>query len=151
MIQIQKRDRDYAGYMPNKPPVWRTVSRKGKLYSIGDEVVELFTFRVICEAIDRLSPTVKLWEKEGKFPKPLYDAGLNGKPRSGSDVPNRYYSSTQVVNLNNLFVLKYLGLKKLNMNGPHGQSPDRLQRFIDDILIVFYERKVLPNAYFTQT
>jgi hypothetical protein len=61
---------------------------------------------------------------------------------------NRMYSAEQIVNLNNLFLLRYKGLKALHAHGRGEAQEDRRAKFFADVRAVFYEKKLLPREWF---
>lgn len=66
----------------------------GRNFVLEGVAVKLFPVRVLARAIDRTSTTIALWEREGRFPKPMWSvAGSNTK---------RWYSSAQLQALNSI-------------------------------------------------
>ena len=128
MIRFQKRDRDFEMITKYGAKfIWREVVRKGRVYSVDGVEVELFTIKILSEAIGREQIQIKNWERRGQFPKPVFQvAGLRGTTR-------RFYSASQIMNLHRLYRYKY---------GGKGDSPKLriLGSFLEDVRKVFYSR-----------
>lgn len=131
------RDREYDGYAPRNPPRWRDAKRYGRVYLYDKGEVELFTVRVLAEALDRSSDTLISWEKDGLLPKPVYQV-------TGGKHLLRFYSGSQVLNLNRLFIVKYRGLKHLEKAG-RARNPERLRQFYRDLRHWFYVLETISN------
>lgn len=99
MIEIRVR----ARFDPERHFV--PVRRRGTLYDLGGEVVELFTLKVLAEALDRSRDTLKEWERRGDLPRPLFQ--VERSRRFLEDGPWRTYSATQVMNANRLARLHF--------------------------------------------
>lgn len=76
----------------------RKVFRPGRLFSVQGVDLKLFEVRVMAEAIARTPRTLKDWEREGVFPKPMYTV-------VGTRC-NRWYSERQIRHANTVW-LKY--------------------------------------------
>lgn len=140
MIVFRIRDRDnpdYDSIRSNQvaggfPSV--VVARKGKMFDIGGQPVELFTLEVLAEAIDRTSYTVLEWERAGKFPRPVYR--LNGV--SEHTARKRLYSSVQIMNLHYL-TWDYYKCRKTGGRHSHFSTDG----YLLDIRNIFYARKIV--------
>lgn len=135
MISFLVRDRDHPDYHSKRSnkeagkfPT-RVVARKGKLFQIGFETVELFTFNVLTEALDRSKLQVRQWEQEGFIPRPMFKV-----PNSNQ----RMYSGNQIINLHRLMWFKYQCRKNNTFN---------LQEFSRDVKKVFYERDIVVDEH----
>lgn len=76
----------------------RKVFRPGRLFNVAGVDLKLFEIRVMAEAIGRTPRTLKDWEREGVFPKPMYV--VNGTRC------NRWYSERQILHANKVW-MKY--------------------------------------------
>ena len=64
MIQFKIRDRDHPDYHSKIRKVpWRIIGRRGAMYAMGEGKVELFTIKVMAEALDRSTWCILDWEK----------------------------------------------------------------------------------------
>ena len=105
----------------------RLMKKEGVIYSLGDgDKVELFTIGTLAKAIDRIPDTIIKWEKQKRFPRPMFQVD---KQRAF-----RWYSGVQIMNFHNLAWGKY----KVRKN--HLAQTDA---FLRDVLRVFYEDKVV--------
>lgn len=109
MLVFKIRDRDAMDYhsvrsnaIAGQFPT-RVVNRKGKMFDVGGVSLEMFYVDVLAEAIDRTRQTVLNWEKEGRFPKPMFTIST----AKGQPGPRRLYSSVQIQNLHHLMWGKY--------------------------------------------
>lgn len=127
-IRFNKRDRDYIGYAPYKKAVYRQVERKGRLYSISGEDVELFKLSILAEAIDRTPHTILIWEQKFGFPKPMFEIPSNRI--------KRWYSGVQIMNIYNLMYGKYSGTKYIH-------ETELFKMFMKDVQAVFYQRHIV--------
>lgn len=67
---------------------------KAKKFHVGAQVIELYPIQVLGKAIKKSVQTIRLWERSGEFPKPLYRVtGIH----LGS--AKRWYSREQIINL----------------------------------------------------
>lgn len=106
MIEITTRDPLFSGRR------LVTVRRRGTLYDLGCEVVELFPLRVLAEAISRSRDTVIAWEKRGYLPPPLLR--VERRRRFENDGPWRTYSSGQILAANMLALRHFGGRRRLD-------------------------------------
>lgn len=66
----------------------------GRVFNLEGVSVKLFPVRVLARAIDRTVITIATWEREGRFPKPMWSVtGSNTK---------RWYSEAQLEALNSV-------------------------------------------------
>lgn len=147
MVRVRVRDRDYMGYVnKHKSAKWRDVYRKGRYVFLEDQPLELFRLRVLSEALDRTPRCITWWEQRGLFPKSMFHLY---NPKEAYEV--RWYSAAQIVNLNNLFCLKYEGRKMLHwpLYGKRPPLLGRYRQFFEDVRVVFYKREVLEPSWFT--
>lgn len=127
MIQVTKRVRF-------DPFRFIIVNRRGVLYDLGGEDVELFTVRVLAEALDRSRDTVLTWERRGHLPPPLFRVE---RPRpTERDGDWRMYSATQVVNANTL-ALRYFGKRR------RIDDRRRFAEFVGELRRVWYAPSVI--------
>jgi DNA-binding XRE family transcriptional regulator len=137
MIVFRIRDRNHPDYCPIRSNVVAgqfpsmLVNRKGHLYHIGNEPLELFTIKVMAEAIDRTDQTIIGWEKKKIFPKPLF--ALSVKNLKGK---RRLYSGVQILNLHNLMWYKYQARKSLTFD---------VESWSKDVKEVFFQRKLVVD------
>lgn len=122
MIQVTKRVRF-------DPFRFIIVSRRGVLYDLGGEDVELFTVRVLAEALDRSRDTVLTWERRGHLPPPLFR--VERQRRTERDGDWRMYSATQVVNANRLALRYFAQRRRLDDRG-------RFAEFVAEVRKVWY-------------
>jgi hypothetical protein len=106
VIEIRTRDR-YA-----RERRFVTVRRRGTLYDLGCEIVELFPLRILAEAISRSRDTVIAWEERGYLPPPLFR--VERRRRFENDGPWRTYSSGQILAANKLALFHFGGRRRLN-------------------------------------
>lgn len=139
MVELNIRERNFPGYRRTTKIKFRKAEFHGKLYSVDGETVELFPVSVMALALDRSPLTLKEYEKEGRFPRPLYEVAGRAN--------RRWYSATQISNIHRLWFLKYGGLKTLNAGGPGRlNDPDgRMMTFWKEVRAVFYERGLLSD------
>lgn len=146
MIRVRVRDRDHIGYKgKHKLAKFRDVYRKGKYVYLEDKPLELFRLSVLAEALDRTNRGVLHWEEKGLFPRALF--ALHN-PDGKYNV--RWYSAAQVVNLNNLYHLKYDGRKQLHwpLYGTRAPLMSRFYQFFEDVRVIFYKSDVIDTEWF---
>lgn len=121
------RNRLIEGYDPRKGAPLIPVKRKGVLYDLGGEQVELFRISVMAEALDRSVEVLKDWTKGKKIPKPLY--------RIDGNQCSHWYSAAQIINCHRLMHGGYGGRKFL--------PSEELQRFWDGMRAVWTSRDII--------
>jgi hypothetical protein len=131
MIEFVIKDRDDPSFKKNcKDIPTRRVRRKGQIFEINGERVELFTIGTMAEALDRDVRCLLRWEAAGIWPKPLFQVSGHGKTK-------RWYSAIQVINCHRICWYKYRFSK--------GRYFDPAV-FCRDIKQVFYANKLLVNT-----
>jgi hypothetical protein len=136
MIEIFVRNRNLPDYDIRKPAVWVKVKRAGKKYDLGgDGIVELFTLKVLAEAIDRTTDVVKDWEKKGLVPKSYIKV-------DGTQKGVRFYHPSQVINFNNLMRVKYKGWKYM-------KDTKLFKQWCADLTKLWYRRDILTPEQLT--
>lgn len=80
----------------NNPDVGRVrLLRTGRVFVVSGIEIALFPIAVMAEAVERDTKTLRRWEKEGRWPKPLWK------------VPDkrclRWYSRNQIVKAHELY------------------------------------------------
>lgn len=126
-IVFAVRDRNRIDYDTKKPPVFVPVQRKGSKYDLGGEVVELFRGKVMAEALDRTLIVIKEWERNNKFPRPLYQIE--------NSQCTHWYSAAQIINCHRLMYGRWKGKKYL--------PTESLNEFFEDIKKVWTCRHVV--------
>lgn len=131
MIKFIIRDRDHENYntkitneVAGRFPK-RTITRVGKVYDINGRQVELFTIKVLAEAIDRTPQIVIRWERSGSFPAPIFV--IKGKKQ-------RLYSKEQIINLHRLMLHRYQFRKAVTFD---------FKAFCRDVKAIFYQPHVV--------
>lgn len=114
-----------------------TVRRRGTLYDLGGEVVELFTVKVLAEALDRSRDTILEWERRGDLPRPLFH--VERRRRFLEDGPWRVYSSVQVVNANRLTRLHFGDRRRID-------DPIALAAFVTGLRAGWYRPALVPDG-----
>lgn len=111
---------------------WIEVYRKGHIWQIADsgETFELFRVKVFAEALDRRVEQLKLLEKKGLLPPPLF------KPEG--EQCHRWYSAPQIVNSFRIMRHKYGGNKYLS-------NKDTFNQFFADIKSIWYCRDIVVS------
>ena len=125
------------------------VPRKGKWYEVNPVnatlpvvgivdipggKVELFTVKVMGEAVDRLAHTIRLWGRSGSFPPALYQLP---SPTGRGNI--RMYAAWQVVAMNDLYVA--MGGRRRGHTRP--ECMFNLELFFERARTVFYR----PDAH----
>lgn len=136
-IQFLIRDRDHPDYDPKKTSLpgeynfpTRLITRKGTMYMLGSEEIELFGMSVLTEAIDRTKEWVAKMERSEKFPKPFYSIqGLGGKKR-------RWYSGVQLINMHRVAWYKWGNRKNVTISA---------DKFLADLCLVFYQPRIVVD------
>ncbi len=105
---------------------WRMCHRRGRAFDVDGRIIELFPVRVLAEAIGRTPQSIKIWEKEKKFPAPMF------KVPAENGNPNRWYSKTQIANIRACY-------KKV-------PSQRELNRFLKLAWEVFYKLELTEDA-----
>ena len=123
-IIYEVRNRLAAAARKDAPLV--AVKRKGVIYDLGGETVELFRIRIMAEALDRSVEVMKDWTRDKKIPKPLY--------RIEGNQCRHWYSAAQVINCHRLMMGRYGGRKFL--------PSEELARFWGDIKKAWTSRTV---------
>jgi hypothetical protein len=101
------------------------VTRRGRFWLVAGRSVELFPVAVMAEAVERRAAVVRLWEREGRFPKPMYRV-------PGGHAAHRRYSAEQVANANAL----YRALKVPRQPGSQGAA--QLATFLRALQLIWY-------------
>lgn len=69
---------------------------RGKVFQLPTgQVVELYPIQVLARALNRTDHAIRLWERAGEIPKPLFRIASS----SPAQEQRRYYSRVQIVNL----------------------------------------------------
>lgn len=105
---------------------WVITERKGRLFDVDGKTIELFTLPVLANTIRKRDATLRHWEREGKFPAPMY--------RLPSRTPygfRRYYSKVQIANIRAVY-------KKTAMRITRGNHHELWARFFEDTWKVFF-------------
>jgi len=112
------------------------VVRRGELYDLGGETVELFRIRVLAEAFDRNVRTLKAWEQAGWLPRPLFHV-------MGST--HRRYSGAQITNAHRLVWARWRQRRHL-LNGEMRSLFDSLGRVWLEPAVVVQENGEIDDA-----
>jgi hypothetical protein len=90
MISFKVWDKNRKNYI--------TAYKYGRLFDLDGVDIKLFPIRVMAEAVNRTNVTLLAWEKEGRFPTPMY--------KVPNTIIKRWYSENQILKANEI-ALKY--------------------------------------------
>lgn len=75
---------------------WMIQRKRGRVFECDGRRVELFPLSVLARAIGKTEQSIKLWEKAGKFPRPMFTVPIQKKI-------TRWYSKEQIANIRALY------------------------------------------------
>lgn len=78
ILEQQQEARKLIPKKPRKPPATQSVK------NVGGKLVEVYRISKVAEMINRDAQSIRIWEREGKIPKPTIPGG------------HRYYTEGQV-------------------------------------------------------
>ena len=76
-----------------KSKQWTVQRYLGRVFEVEGVTIELYPIRVLARTIRRVSFTVRIWERDGLFPKPMFILPYqHGQTK-------RWYSKVQIANV----------------------------------------------------
>ena len=132
MIEFVIKDRDNPEFRPKNPKGFptRVVRRKGQVFDINGEKLELFPIGVLAEAMDRSNKCILRWEKDKLFPKPLFKVPGKGEKK-------RWYSAMQITNCHRIAWHRHKFSKGRHFNP---------RTFCSEVRSVFYVNRLVVNT-----
>lgn len=105
---------------------WRVARRRGRVFDVEGRLIELFPLRVLASTIKKTTHTVRVWERKGMFPRPMYILSFENGQAS------RWYSKVQIANIR-------VAYRRHN-------NQKKRREFLEEVWKVFYKTELLPEA-----
>lgn len=111
---------------------YRPITLHGTVWNINGFIVEIFRIGTMAKAVGRSVSMLRKWERNGKFPKPLFQSEKERiKFQSDNESAyDRYYSKYQILQANRLAKKHQILIKKRVK-----------QEFFDELKASFYKER----------
>ena|ERR1700690_3627062 len=135
MITIRIRHPLFGAADPRTPvPEFVNVTRRGDVYDLGGERLEIFRIRVLAEAVHRDVRTLNRWERLRLLPLPLF---------YGDGSKHRRYGSAQILNANRLARFHFCDRRHI--------VESKMRPFFEALRACWYQPEVLPVSSFVSS